>query len=255
MKEKAKKGNSLPVVNIPESTQTKGKVSSKFTIVDDTECIEQIEKLDKNKVFQEVNDWFCPVKFDDTQLRNSLQPLVNSGIMSEEVFSATLNKAKSEFLNNHSEEIESANHLNFAEVVSKLKSNESLYNKVLKVCNISELVEGDYINENGVQIFRANQCLNNDGTNRYKDVSLSRIENGQIFTQSLFVEYREVTTSNIILSVRYRQSYIDAIRKLSNQVSDYKRILANVAISASKAKENGFSKEQIFAEIEKIFAE
>jgi hypothetical protein len=158
-------------------------------------------------------------------------------------------------LNAHSEEIEASQKLTFAEVLAKLKENRTLYNKVLTTCKVSELIETNYIVNGKVCIYRSNQCLDKDGKNRYDDVTLKKTENGKEFSVSLFAEYRDVTTSNILLSIRYYQSKLDATKKLFSQISDYKRILTNVSETAKKAKENGFSKEQIFAEIEKVFAE
>ena len=243
----------LPAVEVSDNTTTKGKISAKFDLSDQALAVEDLEKLDKNSVFAEVSDFLCPVKFDDTALQTALKPLVAAGVMSEETKTAAIQKAKKEFLEDHSDEIEKANNFSFAEVVAKLQENETLYKKVLSVCKVSELVESNYIADNRVMIYRASQCTDNEGKERYKDVSLSREENGQKFSVSLFVEYREVTTANIVLSIRYYQSYLDALKRLNNQISDYRRILENVISLAQKAKDNGFSKDQIFTAIESIF--
>ena len=247
---------SLPLVGI-DSTLTKGKVSGKFTLVDDTEAITQIEKLDKNQVFAQVIDYFTPVKFDDSVLRSSLEPLVKSGIMSEDVFASTLAKSKKEFLDAHSTEIEKAQNISFATFVGKLKENESLYNKVLQVCNLSSIDESNYIIDGKVNIYRANQCTDKDGQNRYFDVTLSRTTStGEKFFQSLFVERRiEFNVSNYITAVRYYASKQEAERKLNNMVIAYYNILKAVAESAKRAKDANFTKESILAEIEKVFAD
>lgn len=244
----------LPVVEVEDTTTTKGKVSANFDLSDQAAATEEMEKLDKNAVFAEVSDYLCPVKFDDSALQAALTPLVAAGVMSEETKAAAIQKAKREFLEDHSEEIEKANNMSFTEVIANLQKNETLYKKVLSVCKVSELVENNYIfDENKVMIYRAAQCTDNEGKDRYKDVSLTREENGQKFTVSLFVEYREVTTANVVLSIRYYQSYLDALKRLNNQISDYRRILDNVTSAARKAKDNGFGKDQIFAAIESIF--
>ena len=246
---------SLSPIEIEDSTTTKGKATGKFSIVDETEVIEQIEKLDKNKVFAEVTDFFCPVKFE-SKLDSSLRPLVDSGLMSEDVYNFTIAKEKKEFLEEHKEEIEKSEGLSFAEVLAKLKENDSLYQKVLKVCNISEIRENDYISQNNgkVQIFRANQCQDKEGKDKYTDVTLRKEVNGKIFESVLFVEYREVTTTNIILSIRYRQSYLDACRRLQNQINDYNRILTDIEALTKKAKEFGFSLTQIMTAVNSVFA-
>jgi hypothetical protein len=221
--------------------------------VDDALATEAIENIPKNEVFQEVNDFFCPVKFDSSLLESSLSTLVESGIMSEDVKTATINKAKAEFLAGHSEEIEAANKLSFAEVLQKLQENKTLYQKVLKVCKVPELKEANYICNGKVAIYRASQCLDKEGNNRYTECTLTAKENGVIFSSPLFVEYREVSTSNIILAIRYYSSKQDSEKRLFNQISDYRRILTNVAEAIKKAKENGFTRAQVESKLNEIF--
>jgi len=248
--------NNLPEVEVIDATTTKGKATAKFNLNDQTAAEEELLKVDKNKLFSvELNDYFCPVRFDSSTLEASLNPLVSSGILSEDAKTAAIEKAKKEFLEAHSEEIAAAQNLSFAEVVAKLKENETLYKKVLTACNVSELKESDYLTEGKVMIYRANQCTDKEGNDRYTDATLSRTENGVNFSVSLFVEYREVTTANVLLSIRYRQSYLDAAKRLLNKVSDYKRILTAVFDAAKKAKENGFSLEQVTEQVTKVFEE
>ena len=244
----------LPEVDVIDATQTKGKISSKFSIVDDTDAIDAIEKIDKNQLFKEVDDYFCPVKFDSSLLENSLTPLVESGIMSEEAKNKAIATAKAEFLNANKDVIEEANKLSFEEVLEKLQSNKTLYKKVLQVCKVKELIESNYIKDGKVQIFRANQCFDSEGNNRYQDVTLKATENGVEFSANLFVEYREITTNNIILAIRYYSTKLDAQKSLLNKVSDYKRILSNVAEYVKKAKENQFTKDQIIEVVNSVFS-
>lgn len=248
--------NNLPEVEVIDATTTKGKATAKFNLNDQTAAEEELLKVDKNKLFSvELSEYFCPVRFDSSTLEASLNPLVSSGILSEDAKTAAIEKAKKEFLEVHSEEIAAAQNLSFAEVVAKLKENETLYKKVLTACNVSELKESDYLTEGKVMIYRANQCTDKEGNDRYTDATLSRTENGVNFSVSLFVEYREVTTANVLLSIRYRQSYLDAAKRLLNKVSDYKRILTAVFDAAKKAKENGFSLEQVTEQVTKVFEE
>ena len=248
--------NNLPEVEVIDAATTKGKATAKFNLNDQTAAEEELLKVDKNKLFSvELSEYFCPVRFDSSTLEASLNPLVSSGILSEDAKTAAIEKAKKEFLEAHSEEIAAAQNLSFAEVVAKLKENETLYKKVLTACNVSELKESDYLTEGKVMIYRANQCTDKEGNDRYTDATLSRTENGVNFSVSLFVEYREVTTANVLLSIRYRQSYLDAAKRLLNKVSDYKRILTAVFDAAKKAKENGFSLEQVTEQVTKVFEE
>ena len=246
----------LPPVEVEDVTTTKGKVSGKFNIIEQTTAETQLQKVDKNQLFSvELSDYFCPVKFDSSALESALSPLVSSGIMSEDAKAAAIEKAKREFLEANDSVIKASQNLTFEEVVSKLMENESLFKKVLLACNVSDLDKSRYIKDGKVQIFRANQCTDKDGNDRYKDATLSRTENGVTFTSSLFVEYREVTTGNVLLAIRYHQSYVDAAKRLLNKVSDYKRILTQVFESANKAKENGFSLEQVTEQVKKAFEE
>jgi len=246
----------LAPVQIPDATTTKGKVSTKFTLVDDAQQTANTEKIDKNQLFSvELNDYFCPVKFDSSTLEESLSPLVKSGILSEDAKSKAIETAKREFLAEHESEINAAQNLTFAEVVAKLQENQTLYKKVLTACKVSELNEENYIENGRVMIYRANQCKDKEGNDRYKDATLSKVENGKKFSVSLFVEYREVTTANVLLAIRYQQSKQDAAKRLLNQISDYKRILTYVFEAAKKAKENGFSLEQVTEQVTKVFAE
>lgn len=250
----AETSNNLPLVEIEDSTTTKGKVSAKFNLNNQAELEASIEKIDKNKFFSvELSDYFCPIRFDSSQLETALSPLVASGIMSDEVKTATIDKAKREFMEAHVEEINASQNLTFAEVLAKLQANETLYKKVLNACNVSELVESDYIENGKVRIYRANQCKDKDGNDRYTDFTLSKTENGQTFTQSLFVEYREITTNNILLAIRYQQSKQDASKRLLNQITDYRRILSQVYDVAKKAKDNGFSLAQVLEQVQKVF--
>lgn len=250
-----KESNNLPEVEVMDATTTKGKVSGNFNLNDIAAAEEKAEKIDKNKLFSnELADYFCPVKFDSSTLETNLQPLVNSGILSADAMTAAIEKAKKEFMEANSETIEKANNLSFAEVLAKLQENQTLYKKVLTACNVSAIEEANYIVNGKVCIYRANQCQDKDVGNRYEDVTLKKTENGKEFSVSLFAEYRDVTTANILLSIRYYQSKLDATKRLFNQLSDYRRILTNVAETVKKAKENKFTKEQILSIVEEVFS-
>ena len=250
-----KVSNGLQEVEVTDATTTKGKVSANFNLTNQAETEAEIEKVDKNQLFSvELKDYFCPVKFDSSTLEASLKPLVDSGIMSAEVFEKTISTAKAEFMKEHEAETEAGQKLSFAEVLAKLQENQTLYKKVLKACKVSELKEEAYIEGGKVAIFRANQCTDKDGNNRYKDVTLKLTENGVEFTAPLFVEYREITTDNILLAIRYYTSKQDAQKSLLNKVSDYRRILSNVEAYVTKAKENKFTKGQVLAIVEKVFS-
>jgi len=246
----------LPPVEVKDVTTTKGKVSAKLNIVEQTSTEAQLQKVDKNQLFSvELVDYFCPVKFDSSALEQALSQLVASGLMSEDSKTAAIDKAKREFLEAHDSEIKASQNLTFEEVVAKLMENEALFKKVLIACNVSDLDKSRYIKEGKVQIFRANQCQDKDGNDRYQDATLSRTENGVVFSVPLFVEYREVTTGNVLLAIRYHQSYLDAAKRLLNKIADYKRILTQVFEAAKKAKDNGFNLEQVTEQVKKAFEE
>lgn len=247
----------LAPVQIDDATTTKGKATAKFNLNDQTEAEANLEKVDKNQLFSvELSDYFCPVKFDSSTLEANLQPLVNSGILSVDAMQKAIETAKKEYLEQHAEEIAKAQNMCFAEVVAKLQENETLYRKVLTACNVSTLEESCYIDDNGkVLIYRANQCQDKEGNDRYQTATLKRTENGKEFSQPLFVELRDQNTTNILLAIRYYASKQNAAKSLLNKVTDYKRILTYVFESVKKAKENGFSLEQITEQVTKVFEE
>lgn len=247
----------LAPVQVDDNTTTKGKATAKFNLNDQTEAEANLEKVDKNHLFSvELSDYFCPVKFDSSTLEANLSPLVASGILSEDAKAKAIETAKKEFKEQHAEEIAQAENMSFAEVVAKLQENETLYKKVLTACNVSTLEESCYIDENGkVLIYRANQCQDKDGNNRYQIATLKKNENGKEFEQPLFVELRDQNTTNILLSIRYYASKQNATKSLLNKVTDYKRILTYVFESVKKAKENGFSLEQVTEQVTKVFEE
>lgn len=245
--------NNLPEVEVIDATTTKGKATAKFNLNDQTAAEEELLKVDKNKLFSvELSEYFCPVRFDSSTLEASLNPLVSSGILSEDAKTAAIEKAKKEFLEAHSEEIAAAQNLSFAEVVAKLKENETLYKKVLTACNVSELKESDYLTEGKVMIYRANQCTDKEGNDRYQTATLKRTENGKEFSQPLFVELRDQNTTNILLAIRYYASKQNAAKSLLNKITDYRRILTYVRESVLRAKNNGFSLEQILNEVRTV---
>lgn len=245
--------NNLPEINVIDNTTTKGGVSANFNLNDQTESESELSKLDKNQVFKDVDNFFCPVSFDSTELEKNLSPLVASGILSEDAKNKAIETAKKEFLQKHSDEIEKANGLTFAEVLQKLESNKTLFEKVLQVCKVSEIKEENYIVNGKVAIYRANQCQDKEGNNRYDDCTLRKEINGKTFTSPLYVEYRDVNTSNVLLSIRYYQSFLNAQKSLLNKVSDYKKILDYVREMIQKAKDNGFSKEQITDIVNEVY--
>lgn len=260
-KEKDLKVNGNQIANLPEvdvidSTVTKGKVSGNFTITEQSALEEKTEKIDKNQLFSvELSDYFCPVKFDSSELEANLSPLVASGILSEDAKAKAIETAKKEFLAKHENEINAANNLTFAEVLAKLQENETLYKKVLTACNVTELKESNYVENGKVLIYRANQCTDKEGNNRYQEATVRKTtENGKVFEVPLFVESREQTTANVLLSIRYYSSKQNATKSLLNKIADYNRILTAVYETAKKAKENGFSMEQITEQITKVFA-
>ena len=250
----ANSSNNIPDVDVLDATQTKGKISSKFNLNDQTEEEEKTEKIDKNQLFKnEVSDYFCPVKFDSSELEKALTPLVNSGIMSEDAKAKAIATAKAEFLSANSEAISAANNLTFTEVLAKLQENDSLYKKVLTACKVSELRENDYILDGKVCIYRASQCTDADGNERYKDVTLKAEENGVEFTAKLFAEYRDITTTNILLAIRYYNSKLEAQKSIVNQLSEYRSILSKVYTAVNRAKENKFTKEQVLEIVENVY--
>lgn len=247
--------NNLPEVDVLDASQTKGKVSTKFNLNEIAKAEEETEKIDKNQLFiNEVSDYFCPVKFDSSVLETNLNPLVQSGIMSEDAKNKAIATAKAEFLKANEDIINSANNLSFSEVLTRLQENKTLYQKVLTACKVSELKEENYIIDGKVCIYRASQCLDSEGNPRYKDVTLKASENNVEFTAKLFAEYREISTSNILYAIRYYTSKLEAQKSIINQISEYRKILERVKADVTKAKENGFTKSQVLAIVEEVYS-
>lgn len=244
--------NNLPEVSVIDETQTKGKVSENVTLTETAEKESKEESLKKNEVFSEVQKYFCPLFFDETAQRESLKSIPSS-ILSDDAKEKAIQQSKKEFFDLHKEELEQAEKLSFAEVAERLKANTELYKKVLSVCGVSELKPERYIKDNKVLIYRGAQFTDKDGVNRYIESEISRTENGRVFTEKFWKEEREITTTNILLSIRFYSTYLDTVKRVNNKVSDYKRLLQNVSETAKRAKENGFTKEQIIREIEMVF--
>ena len=249
----ANNSNAL-ALEIADNTTTVGKVSTHYTTEDQAAAEVAVSKLDKNAVFAQVAEALCPVHFDAAPLESSLRPLVDSGIMSEDVMQATISKARAEYLAAHAKELESAESLSFGDVVAKIEAVPGLLAKVLKVCNVDSLVESDYIQNGQCLIYRAAQSFDKDGAPRYDDGTLSKDVDGRTFAVPLYVERRPVSTSNIVLAIRYRQSYLDARRRLEFAISKHRAALRDVEAAAAKAKEAGFTRSQIEAALKKIFA-
>lgn len=244
--------NNLPEIEVKDETTTKSE-KSHDTLTTQAEKENETESLKKNEVFEKVKTFLCPVTFDETAQRESLKN-IPSFILSDDAKEKAIQQSKKEFFELHAAEIEAAEKLNFSQVVEKLKGNTELYNNVLSVSAVSELKEERYINNGKCLIYRGAQFTDKEGKNRYKENSISRTENERIFNTTFYIEERDVTTSNIILAIRYYSNYLDAVKRVNNQVNIYKCILTNVGDVAKRAKENGFSKEQIINEIEKVFS-
>lgn len=245
----------LAPIAIEDATTTRGKVSAKYTLDDQAAAEEKVVgRQDKNQVFAQVTDAVSPVHFDADALVSSLKPIVESGIMSEDVMQATINKARAEFMAAHAAEIEAAESLPFGEIIAKIQAVPGLLAKVLKVCNVESLDESDYIRGGQCLIYRAAQSFDKDGRPRYELANIVREVDGKAFTAELFCERRPISASNIVVAIRYHQSFLDAQRRLEFSISKHRAALKDVEAAALKAKEAGFSLEQIGAVLKKVFA-
>lgn len=246
----------LAAVAVVDNTQTKGKIAANYTAVNQAEAEEQTEKIDKNKLFAEISEYLCPFRFDSAPIIEALQPLKETGVLSEEAVAAAVEKSKRQFFEDNAAEIEAAEKLSFSEFVEKLQENTTLYKNLQQVCNIDEIDENNYFANGLVVIYRGAQCKDKEGNNRYHEQTLEAVENGVKFSVPLFSEYRdEMTVTNYLLSVRYYINKQNAQKTLLNKIRDYKLILSNVAGAAKRAKENNFSLEQVLEAVEKVFSE
>ena len=246
----------LAAVPVVDNTQTKGKIAANYTAVNQAEAEAQSEKIDKNKLFAEIAEYLCPLRFDSAPIIEALQPLKEAGVLSEEAVAAAVEKSKRQFFEDNAAEIEAAEKLSFSEFVAKLQANTTLYKKLLQVCNIDEIDENKYFSNGLVVIHRGAQCKDKDGNNRYHEQTLEAVENGVTFSVPLFAEYRdEMTVTNYLLSIRYYSNKQNAQKTLLNKIRDYKLILSNVAGAAKRAKENNFTLEQVLEAVGKVFGE
>lgn len=255
MKAKVNNSNTLPVVEVSDNTTTKGKVSSKFNLNNLADAEAEAEKLDKNKVFTEFEDFLSPISFnaEESPIYLALKPLLDSKTISEEMFNSQIDKAKADWKKANAEEIAKGENLSFAEIVEKLNTNKTLLDKVLKVSGVSELVESNYISGDSVIIYRTSE--DNSGKDRYKDISISRTEKGNYFNVPLFAEYKEINTHNIVIAIRYYSNKISAYRTLNNKVKEFLSFGDNFKAMCKKGLEKGFTKSDLLAELEEACAE
>ena len=249
-----KNSTGLAPVEMQTVPPARARVSTHYTLEDQAAAEAAAGKLDKNTVFARVSSALCPVHFDEEPLKSSLQPLVSSGIMSVEVMQATISRARAEYLQAHAAELEAAETLSFGEIVAKIKAVPGLYSQVLQVCNVDDLRETDYIQGGAALIYRAAQSFDKEGRARYEDVGLIKETDGRTFAVALYCERRPVSTSNVVLAIRYRQSFLDARRRLEFSISKHRAALHDVEVAATKAKESGFTLSQIEGILKKVFA-
>lgn len=223
----------------------KGKQTVKFNLVCEAEKEEKEEKLNKVQIFAAVKRYLCPVSFDSSTLENSLQPLVNAGIMSEETKEKTLQIAEKQFFQEHAQELEQYNKLTFDEIVTKLQKNQDLYKKVLSCCGVAELKKERYFVGENVVLYRAKQ----DENNTFSYCPVSDFSGSQKFTVDLFAEYREITADNILFAIRYYSAKQDATKRLYNLVQDNTKKLTAIYSSACKALESGFNIRDILNQV------
>lgn len=223
----------------------RGKQTVKFNLVCEAEKEEKEEKLNKVQIFAAVKRYLCPVSFDSSKLENSLQALVDSGIMNVETKEKTLQIAEKQFFQEHEPEIEQYNKMNFDEIVTKLQKNQDLYKKVLSCCGIAELKKERYFVGEKVVLYRTKQ----DENGSFSYCPISENSGSQKFTVDLFAEYRETTADNILFAIRYYSAKQEASKKLYNLVQDNTKKLTAVYSSSCKALESGFSIQDILNQV------
>lgn len=240
--------NNLTAVEIVDNTTTKGvKPSGEKETANDMEV-----SLSKNEIFAKLKDFFAPANliFVPSEIENQMQPLVTTGVISQAVLTAAIEKARKEFQERNKETIAACENITFLDFLEKLKANENLYKEVLSACKLSEIDETKVFDESGnVVIYRGAQSLDKDGNPRYvEDVCKIVDKLGKDHTATVYKELRaEHTVTNYIQAIRYYNTYSDVLTKLVKESKNCEDVLLNAANAIKKALAAGFKLEDITA--------
>lgn len=240
--------NNLAAVEVVDNTITK---SVKFSVEKETANSVEIS-LSKNEIFAKLKDFFAPADliFNSSEIENQMQPLLTSGVISQAVLIAAIEKARKEFQEKNKESIAACENITFNDFLERLKANEKLYSEVLNVCKLSEIDESKVFDEGGnIVIYRGAQNVDKDGKARYiEDVCKIVDKLGKVHTATVYKEFRsEHTVSNYIQAIRYYNNYSDILARLIKESKSCESVLTNAANAIQKALAAGFKIEDITA--------
>lgn len=238
-------GNNLPPVDVEDNTTTQG--TSKRG-GDSSTVMEKV--LNKNEVFAKLKKYFMPATciFDDSKIKEGMQPLVDSGVLPEAAMTVAIEKAKKEFEEANKETLQAAENIGFSEFLEKLQANRQLYNETCKVCNVSEITEKMVFNdENRIVIYRGSQSEDKEGKSRYMEGAVARTSiNVKTFSEKIFYEIKDnCCVSNYIAAIRYYSFYSESLKKVIKSCKDSEKTLSYAIESVKKALSEGFSIEDI----------
>lgn len=242
--------NNLAAVEVFDNTTTKS-----VNLSGEKETANFVEiSLSKNEIFAKLKAFFAPADliFNSSEIENQMQPLLTSGVISQAVLIAAVEKARKEFQEKNKESIAACENITFDDFLAKLKANEKLYTEVLNACKISEINESMIFDAEGnIVIYRGAQCTDKDGNARYaQDFCKITDKLGKEHTATVYKELRsEHTVSNYIQAIRYYSTYADIRAKLLKEASACTLILDNAIFALKKAMEAGFSLEDITSAI------
>ena len=208
--------------------------------------------LSKNAVFAKLKAFFTPddLIFDESEIESSMRPLVASGIISQSVMIAAIEKARKEFDAKNRETITACENITFNDFLTKLQANEQLYKDVLNACKLPEINESMVFGSEGnVVVYRGAQCTDKDGNARYIDDVCKIVDKlGKEHTATVYKELRtEQTVTNYIQAIRHYSTYADIRARLVKASKECTAPLELAVNAVRKAMEAGFSLEDITA--------
>lgn len=242
--------NNLAAVEVVDNTTAKT-----AKCLGEKETANSVEiSLSKNEIFAKLKNFFAPADliFNSSEIENQMQPLLTSGVISQAVLIAAIEKARKEFQEKNKESIAACENITFGDFLEKLKANEKLYTEVLNACKISEINESMVFDSEGnVVIYRGAQSTDKDGNARYiEDLCKVTDKLEKEHTEKIYKEIRTAkTVTNYIQAIRYYNTYTDICAKLVKKSKECTAPLELAVSSIHQAMAAGFSLEDITSAI------
>lgn len=210
--------------------------------------------LSKNEIFAKLKEYFTPkdLLFDGSEIEKQMQPLVTSGVISQSVLIAAVEKARKEFELKNKETLLACENITFSDFLERLQANEQLYKDVLNACKLSEINESMVSDSEGnVVIYRGAQCTDKNGKARYIEDFCKVVDKlGKEHTATVYKELRtERTVTNYIQAIRYYSTFADVRAKLAKQAKECTAPLELAVKAIHKAMVAGFRLEEITAAV------